>query len=138
MLQCQAGAESLVERLLATESQVTSFATVLTEHDWDTVCYLDPYSIPSKRLSSFLNADLSSFTFRPSDRWIDEGENGLAFVDHSANEVHVYAIQRERIRVISGPRCIRRDRALFLMQEIDGLNISYIELTLSRSSEERR
>jgi len=129
MLQCQAGAESLVDRLLATESQVTSFATVLTEHDWDTVCYLDPYSFPSKRLSSFLEPDLSRFRYLPSDRWIDEEENSLAFVDYAATEVHVYAIQRESIRVISGPRCIRKEHAFFLIQEIDGLNISYAKLT---------
>lgn len=125
-----ANAGPLVERLLSATSRSTPFAAVLPGLEWDMVCYLDPYSFPSRRLPAFLDTDMSGFEYRPSDEWIGEEENSLAFIDQEAKVVHVYPVERRVIRQISGPRCLNNEFAFFMVEDIQAPNIAYKRLTL--------
>ena len=88
------GSAEMMERLLAAGPEPTPFSAVLPDHDWETVCYLDPYDLPERRLPFHLSEDLGNFSFQPSHRWIDEHENGLAFVDRRGRIVHVFIVKK--------------------------------------------
>lgn len=118
----------MMEGLLAAGSEPTPFSAVLPDREWDTVCYLDPYDLPSRRLPFHLSEDLRNFSFQPSHRWIDEHENGLAFIDRRARMVHVFIVKKlpptQGIYRIEGPRCLERESAFFKVALVHGLNFS--------------
>jgi hypothetical protein len=111
----------LLERLLEAGSKPTPFSTVMPDPDWDTVCYLGPYDKSSRMLSFLLNKDITEFTFQPYDQIMAEPENGVAFIDYEKRTVLVHTLNMiekwgPAIYFISGPRCLTRGSASFLVE----------------------
>jgi hypothetical protein len=135
--------ELLLDRLLTAGSEPTPFSTVMPDPGWDTVCRLNPYDRPSRRLPEMLEEDLTDFTFEPYDKIIAEGENGLAFIDHQKKTALIYGLKKyevyelnnkkewgRAIYEITGQPCLRRELASFAIERVQAPNLSYDQLVL--------
>lgn len=117
-----------VERLLTGEASTTPFSAVLLDRSWDTVCYLDPYSFPSRRLPVYLNEALDDFVYEAFDQWIGEEESALAFIDHKKRKIYIYSIANKKIRTITGERCLNINHAKFFIEYVNTSKRSYRKL----------
>lgn len=122
---------------LTTLGKQTSFESVYTGPKWDIVCYLDPYSFPSKRIPSYLPEVGSSLTYQPSDLWIDEEQVGLVFIDTALRTAHVMRIRQADVYRIVGPRCLESTKAHFIVERVPAPNLTYTRLTFINSSRAR-
>lgn len=130
----------LLKQLIASPG-ITRFDSLTVDHDWDRVCYLDPYTLPSERLSSQLREEVRDFRFDPEDSYFQEDEIGIALIDHRGKSIHIYRFDimtrglfqpakftRPAINTIEGPRCLTRARAGFLVEDIAAPNLTYTRL----------
>jgi hypothetical protein len=124
----------LHQRLLDAGETVTPFNDVLPDGSWDTICYLDPYDRPSEAIRRHTGKNRSGFSYLPFDQIMGEEQTGLALIDHEAKTVLIYALDMtfveppETVNRIVGPRCLRRDRAHFMVQHVEARNGAYKHL----------
>ncbi len=123
---------ALEARLLSLPARPVPVAILLPEKEWDRLCRLDPYSFPSRFLPRYLGESLKGYRYEPSDVWIDEEWNGLAFIDHSSRTIHVRAIPYKTINRLAGQRCVDRTEGKAALVEIRTPTVSYRQIELSQ------
>lgn len=124
----------LHQSLLDAGETVTPFNDVLPDGGWDTICYIDPYDRVSQDLPRHAGEDFPGFSYLPNDEWVDEEQIGLALIDHEAKTVVTYVLDvtyvqpPDTLSRITGPRCLKRDEAHFMVQRVEARNGSYNHL----------
>jgi hypothetical protein len=127
-----AAEKKLLANLKQGQGELRSFNSLDLPFEWDTVCYLDPYSFPSQRLPGYLPDVGRNLVYKPEDRYIDEEEHGLTFIDRKGRTAHVLLIDIRELNRIVGPRCLDRTNASFRIERIAGANLTYDQLTFVR------
>jgi hypothetical protein len=123
----------LEERILYVGTTVTPFTAMVTEHVWDTVCSLGPYLDASGTLYMHYGRRFSDYTYLPYNAYLNDQQNGLAFVNNSTKTVYVYPLSASKIRKIAGPTCIRRDEAFFNTEYVEAPNATFLQLNMIES-----
>lgn len=91
-----ADALAMEARLVALTAEPVPVATLRPQEDWDIVCRLDPYSTPAAFLPRYLGEPMPGTRYHPSNLYIDEDWNGLAFIHRASRTVHVLAMPNKK------------------------------------------
>ncbi len=122
--------KALVGSILETQGAVVPFSQIYPEK-WDHVCWLSDYSKPSSWIPRLLPQSPPRLKFVPHDRWVDEGQRALVFVDSAAAKARVFLFDYRDIDPPSEPECVARDRATFRVETVKGPNLTYTKLVIS-------
>ncbi|KFG70773.1 hypothetical protein JH26_02055 [Microvirga sp. BSC39] len=121
--------EALVGSILETRGAVVPFSQIYPEK-WDHVCWLGDYSFPSAWILRLLPQAPSRLKFVPRDRWLDEGQRALVFVDSAAAKARVSFFDYRKLNPPDEPNCVARDRAIFRVETVEAPNLTYTKLVI--------
>jgi len=126
-----ADALAMEARLLALPTSPVPIATLRPQEDWDIACRLDPYSFPSRVLPGYLGKPLPGYHYDPTDAWIDENWNGLAFIDDASRVIHVLTLPNKKIHDLEGERCVGRATGKVALARIEAPNSTFLRIEFS-------
>ncbi len=121
--------KALVGSILETRGAVVPFSQIYPEK-WDHVCWLSDYSKPSSWISRLLPQSHPRLKFVPRDRWVDEGQRALVFVDSAAAKARVFLFNYRELNPPDEPKCVTRDRATFRVETVKAPNLTYTKLVI--------
>jgi hypothetical protein len=119
--------KALVGSILETRGAVVPFSQIYPEK-WDHVCWLGDYSFPSSSIPRLLPQSHLGLEFVPRDRWVDEGQRALVFVDSAAAKARVFLFDYRELNPPDEPKCVARDHATFRVETVKALNLTSTRL----------
>ena len=121
--------KAMIRGIVKNRGAVVAFSQIYPE-PWDHVCWLSDYSKPSSWISRLLPQSHPRLKFVPRDRWVDEGQRALVFVDSAAAKARVFLFNYRELNPPDEPKCVTRDRATFRVETVKAPNLTYTKLVI--------
>ncbi len=108
--------------LVSKKDFIRKFDDVFPNLEWNYVCKLEEYGLPSERLSFYFRENalgdvISEFEYHPFDRRMIDNEAALAFVSIENRSVELRTISiGKKISRFEGPSCLKGKEATFIVE----------------------
>ncbi|MCW2309564.1 hypothetical protein [Rhodobium gokarnense] len=100
--------EALTRKILNLGPKPTPLQSLFPDIEWDEFCRIGGYSVISITIKAQYGIDIDNYTMKPRDFDIEEGEIGIALINHGREAIYTYKINSVEISSISGPDCLSK------------------------------